>query len=116
MSSIGSGPLGIPPIVSSAAGASGQQKSADANRTQQDGNIQRFQLDRADQFEKAVGDIGESDGTDERDADGRMPWSFKNPQDSPGNPGGAGSSDGAATGHHPPDLSGDCGRQLDLDA
>lgn len=74
MSSISSGPMGIAPLASSAAGAAGQQRAADANRVTQDGNIQRFQLDRADQLEKTVGDIGESDETDERDADGRMPW------------------------------------------
>jgi len=77
MSSIGSGPMGIAPLASSVAGAAGQQKAADANRVQQDGNVQRFQLDRADQLEKTVGDIGESDGTDERDADGRMPWAIQ---------------------------------------
>ena len=74
MSSIGPGPMGIPPLASSAAGSASQQKAADVNRVQQDGNVQRFQLDRAAQLDKAVGDIGESDGTDERDADGRMPW------------------------------------------
>jgi hypothetical protein len=112
MSSIGSGPLGIPPIVSSAAGAAGQQKPAEANRTQQDGNIQRFELERADQFEKTVGDIGQSDGADDRDADGRMPWSFQRPNR---NPGASGSSEpGQAP--HPPDPSGDRGSRLDLDA
>ena len=110
MSSIGSGPLGIPPLVNSAAGAAGQQKSAEANRVQQDGNVQRFQLDRADQLEKAVGDIGESDSTDERDADGRMPWSFKRPGSS--SPGDAEISPGP----HAPDLSQERGGQLDLDA
>jgi hypothetical protein len=109
MSSIGSGPVGMGPIVQSAAGVTGQQKSAEANRTQQDGNVQRFQLDRADQFEKTVGDIGESDGTDERDADGRLPWTFK----PPGTPA---KKDGESPGQHAADLSGERGRTLDLDA
>jgi hypothetical protein len=112
MSSIGSGPLGIPPLANSAAGVGGQQKSAEANRTQHDGQVQKFQLDRADQYEKTVGDIGESDGTDERDADGRMPWKFQPP--------GANQSDGSAAGQtpapHPPDLAKEPGTQLDLDA
>lgn len=112
MSSIGSGPIGIPPLVSSAAGTAGQQKSAEADRVHQDGNVRRFQLDRADQFEKAVGDIGESDGADDRDADGRMPWSFKQPRSPSKN-----SSDAApSAGPHPPDLTEERGRQLDLDA
>ncbi len=110
MSSIGSGPVGIPSIVSSAAGVTGQQKSAEANRVQQDGNIRRFQIDRADQFEKAVGDIGASDGTDERDADGRMPWTFQQRN--------ASSKDDAGTepDSHAPDLSEERGLQLDLEA
>ena len=111
MSSIGSGPGGIPPIVSSAAGTQAQQKSADTNRTQQDGNVQRFQMDRADQYEKAVGDIGESDSTDDRDADGRMPWVIKRTQNSS-------SDDATATppANHAPDPLLERGQQLDLDA
>jgi hypothetical protein len=112
MSSIGSGPLGIPPLANSAAGVGGQQKSAEANRANHDGQIQKFQLDRADQYEKTVGDIGESDGTDERDADGRMPWKFKLP--------GAGKPDGSSSSQtpqpHPPDLAKERGNSLDLDA
>jgi hypothetical protein len=112
MSSIGSGPLGIPPLASSAAGVSGQQKSADGDRIRHDGQIQKFQLDREDQFENTVGDIGASDGTDERDADGRMPRSFKQSV-------GGRRQDGASSGKgtsRPPDLTQERGRQLDLDA
>ena len=44
MSSIGSGPIGMAPLASSVAATAAQQKSADVNRVQQDGNVQRFQL------------------------------------------------------------------------
>lgn len=108
MSSIGTGPMGVPPLASSVAGAGGQQKTAETDRANHDGQVQKFQLDRADQFEKSVGDIGASDGTDERDADGRMPWSFKR---SPG----SGKDDGS-TPSHAPDPAGERGGQLDLDA
>jgi hypothetical protein len=112
MSSIGTGPLGIPPLASSVAGAGAQQKSADADRAQHDGQIQKFQLDRADQYEKAVGDIGESDGADDRDADGRLPWKFQRPAAKTPE----GSSSGATPHTHPPDLAQERGTQLDLDA
>lgn len=111
MSSIGSGPSGIPPLVSSAAGTSAQQKAAETNRTNHDGRVQKFQLDRADQLEKTIGDIGESDGTDERDADGRMPWIIRRTKPSDGDASGE-----AASGPHPPDLNAERGTQLDLDA
>jgi hypothetical protein len=112
MSSIGSGPIGISPIVNSAAGVGGQQKSADVNRTQHDAGIQRRQSDRADQFEKTVGDIGESDGTDERDADGRLPWTFK----PPGPPSPQQEDASGTSRQHAADLTGERGRTLDLDA
>jgi len=107
MSSIGTGPLGIPPLASSVAGVGAQQKSAEVDRTQHDGQVQKFQLDRADQYEKTVGDIGESDGTDDRDADGRMPWKFQRtaakPSDEPPQA-------------HPPDPAKERGTRLDVDA
>lgn len=111
MSSIASGPMGIPPLVGSSAGTNAQQKSAETNRTNHDGRVQKFQLDRADQFEKTVGDIGESDGTDERDADGRMPWVIRRKRSSDGGPTGE-----QAHGPHAPDLNAERGTQLDLDA
>ncbi len=109
MSSIGSGPLGIPPLVSSAAGVAGQQKSAETNRVNQDGNVQKFQLDRADQFEQTVGDVSASNETDERDADGRMPWSFQRGH-------ATGPGDETSSPPHAPDLTQERGGQLDLDA
>jgi hypothetical protein len=110
MSSIGSGPMGVTPLASSVAGAAGQQKAADANRVQQDGNVQRFQLDRADQLEKTVGDIGESDGTDERDADGRMPWVVKRQG------AGGGQEHESSRRARPADPQEERGGTLDLDA
>lgn len=110
MSSIGSGPTGIPPLASSVAGAAGQQRAADANRVQQDGNVQRFQLDRADQLEKAVGDIGESDEADERDADGRMPWVIKRTAQK------ADQEQGSSPRPKPADPLEERGRSIDLDA
>jgi hypothetical protein len=99
-------------LASSVAGAGGQQKSADVNRTQQDGAARKFQIDRADQLEKTLGDIGESNETDDdRDADGRMPWSFQRT--------GAGAealSDPPIPSRHAPDLTQERGGQLDLDA
>lgn len=111
MSSISSGPLGIPPLVSSSAGTNAQQKSAETNRAHHDGRVQKFQLDRADQLEKTVGDIGESDGTDDRDADGRMPWVIQRRKSSDG-----GSNGERDHGPHAPDLNAERGTQLDLDA
>lgn len=110
MSSIGSGPMGIAPLASSAAGGVGQQRAADANRVTQDGNVQRFQLDRADQLEKAVGDIGESDETDERDADGRMPWVVKRTEQQPDQ------DQGSPPRPKPADPLEERGGTLDLDA
>lgn len=111
MSSIGSGPMGIPPLVSSAAGTNAQQKSAETNRANHDAGVQRFQLDRADQLEKTVVDIGESDGADgDRDADGRMPWVIQRRKASDGEAGNQ------PSGPHAPDLNAERGNQLDLDA
>ncbi len=110
MSSIGTGPLGIPPLASSVAGVGAQQKSAEVDRTHHDGQIQKFQLDRADQYEKTVSDVGESDGTDDRDADGRMPWRFQHPAKS------AEAGPGTTPQAHAPDLAKERGTQLDLDA
>lgn len=111
MSSIGSGPIGLGPLTNSVAGASGQQKAADVNRTQQDAAARKFQIDRADQLEKTLGDIGESNETDDdRDADGRMPWTFQRS--------GSG-KDASATPdalRHAPDLTQERGGTLDLDA
>lgn len=111
MSSIGSGPLGIPPLINSTAGTNAQQKSAETNRTNHDNSVQKFQLDRADQLEKTIGDIGESDSTDDRDADGRMPWVIRRRQVSDENP-----SNSSAGGSHAPDPNAERGTQLDLDA
>lgn len=112
MSSIGSGPIGLGPLTNSVAGAGGQQKAADVNRTQQDAAARKFQIDRADQLKKTLGDIGESNQTDDdRDADGRMPWTFQRS--------GTGKDASAATPSppkHAPDLSHERGGTLDLDA
>ena len=111
MSSMGVGPGGVSPLVNSLAGTGAQQKSAETNRVQRDGQLQKFQLDRADQFEKTVGDIGQSDGTDERDADGRMPWSFQRRHS-----GDAVRPDHEGDVPHAADPSAERGTQLDLDA
>lgn len=112
MSSIGSGPLSIPPLASSVAGATSQQKSADVNRAQQEAAARKFQLDRAAQTEKALGDIGESNETDDdRDADGRMPWSFQQSGNGKGS-----ATDSTQPARHAPDITQERGGQLDLDA
>ena len=111
MSTIGSGGF-VPPIASSVAGATGQQKTAEINRTNQEGAERKFQLDRAAQSEKALGDIGESNQTDDdRDADGRMPWSFahRTGEKSTG-------TESASPQKHAQDPSQERGNQLDLDA
>ncbi len=111
MSTIGSGGF-VPPLASSVAGATGQQKTAEINRTNQEAAERKFQLDRAAQSEKALGDIGESNQTDDdRDADGRMPWSL-----APRTAEKSAGQESAAPSKHAQDLTHERGNQLDLDA
>jgi hypothetical protein len=74
MSAIGGGGLNLGPLATTPAGIAGQQRVAGADRQQAEAAERKFQLDRQAATEKTVGDIGASDETQDRDADGRQPW------------------------------------------
>src|SRR3989304_1536162 len=102
------GPLGG--INVSAAGTPlAQAKGTDVERASQDVGAQHRNVVYEQKAEAAAG-IGEADGedhqTDERDADGRLPWQFpgKNPA----------SKDDANRPSHNRDATGACGNLLDL--
>ncbi len=103
------GPLGN--IAASAAGAPlAQTKGAELDRTHQDSASHQRRVQTEQKAEDAAG-IGQTDGeehqTDERDADGRLPWEIPNrPQQSPEEPASASS--------RPKDPTGETGAQLDL--
>jgi hypothetical protein len=109
MSTIGAGGLPSIPLAGSNAGVAGQQKVAAGNQQAGEAAERKFQLDQQALTEKAVGDIGASDETGDRDGDGREPWRFI------GRKGAGGSSPGPA-GPKAKDADGERGRQLDLDA
>ncbi len=109
MSSVGFGPAGIPPLVSSTAGAAGQQRTANANQQSAEAAQRKFAIDQNTLTAKAVGDIGAMDESGDRDADGRQPWMLH--------------QRGNGQGEHPgqskpkaPDPDGERGGVLDLDA
>ncbi len=90
MSSVGFGPAGIPPLVSSTAGAAGQQRTANAGQQSADAAQRKFAMDQQALTAKAVGDVGAMDESGDRDADGRQPWmrqqAGSGPDGKPGNP------------------------------
>jgi hypothetical protein len=108
MSAIGGGGMNIGPLVGSSAGVSGQRRVGETARQQAEAAERKFELDQQALTERAVGDIGASDEANDRDADGRQPWTIVRRRPSRG---GASSSDSRAT-----DADAECGSQLDLDA
>lgn len=107
MSSVGFGPAGIPPLVSSTAGAAGQQRVAGANQQSTEAAQRKFAVDQNALTAKAVGDIGAMDESGDRDADGRQPWALQKR--------GKGGASGQQT-PKAPDPDGERGGQLDLEA
>lgn len=109
MSSVGFGAGGINPLVSSTAGLAGQQRVANAGQQSADAAQQKFAVDQNALTTKAVGDVSDLSETDDRDADGRQPWSFQRRQ-----------QDASGQGRPPtprvPDPDGERGGQLDFDA
>ena len=108
MSSVGFGPAGIPPLVSSTAGAAGQQRTASANQQSAEAAQRKFAMDQNALTAKAVGDIGAMDESGDRDADGRQPWMLQK----------RGQGHGGQAGHAPhkaPDPDGERGGVLDLE-
>lgn len=109
MSTIGSGAGGIPPIVSSAAGTAGQQRVGAKNQQQAVASERQFKLDQAVQHAEKVGDVGASSETsDERDADGRLPWQLTQRQGGQGQP--------QEQKPHARDPDGEVGSNVDFDA
>ncbi|HOM16966.1 MAG TPA: hypothetical protein PK777_11415 [Thermoguttaceae bacterium] len=104
------GPLGN--IAAGAAGAPlAQTKGAELDRTHQESASHQRRVQTEQQAADAAG-IGQTDGqdhqTDERDADGRLPWEIpnrpaQNPQEESSPPAG-----------RTPDPNGQIGAQLDL--
>jgi len=108
MSSVGLGPAGIPPLVSSTAGAAGQQKIANSGQQSAEAAQRKFAMDQQTLTAKAVGDIGAMDESGDRDADGRQPWARHQTG------GGAGGSSGQPA-PKAPDPDGERGGMLDLE-
>lgn len=108
MSTIGTGGPGFLPIVGSAAGAAGQQRVATTNQQHAEAAERKFAIDQQAQTDKALGDVAESEQSDERDADGRQPWSFSRRRP-PAQP-------GAHTEPHAVDPDHERGATLDLEA
>lgn len=72
MSAIGPGGMGSLPLAGSVAGT--QSRAADLDRQKADAADQKWQADQLELSAKRLGDIAQSDGTGDRDADGRLPW------------------------------------------
>jgi hypothetical protein len=72
MSLIGFSNIGAMHLAGSAAGT--QAGGADTDAVKQNGSAQKSTADRDAQSARALGDVGEADLTDDRDADGRQPW------------------------------------------
>lgn len=108
MSSVGFGAGGINPLVSSTAGAAGQQRVANTGQQAADAAQRKFAVDQQTLTAKAVGDVSDPSQTDDRDADGRQPWAFQRQQQ-----GGAGNGQPHAP--RVPDPDGERGGALDFD-
>lgn len=108
MSSVGLGAGGINPLVSSTAGAAGQQRIANAGQQSAGAAQQKFAVDQQALTAKAVGDVSDLSETDDRDADGRQPWAFQRHQHGQG-------GDGHPPAPRVPDPDGERGGQLDFD-
>lgn len=108
MSTIGSGGLPSIPLTGSVAGVSGQQRVASGNQQAGEAAERKFQLDQQALTEKALGDIGASDQTGDRDGDGRELWRFIGRK-----PGSGKSSTDCPKAK---DSDGERGGQLDLEA
>ncbi len=109
MSTIGSGAGGVPPIASSVAGTAGQQRVASKNQQQAVASERQFKMDQAVQHAEKVGDVGASSETsDDRDADGRLPWQLTQRQGGQGQP--------QEQTPHARDLDGEVGSNVDFDA
>ena len=109
----------IPPVTTPAAHIAGsaagaQRRDAAADRLAEAGAEQRITSDRQELSARSLGDVGQMDGSADRDADGRR--YDEPPEELPAlNP----AEDPEATAAEPPrvpDASGDRGRRLDLDA
>jgi hypothetical protein len=109
MSTIGAGGLPSIPLASANAGVAGQQKVGSGNQQAGEAAERKFHLDQQALTEKAVGDIGASDETGDRDGDGREPWRFIGRK-------GVGGNSGGSSGPKAKDADGERGGQLDLDA
>lgn len=107
MSTIGGGGFILPPLASAPAGVAGQQRAAGIDQQQAEAAERKFQLDRQATAEKAVGDIGASDETHDRDADGRQPWVITRRKTAP-------KDDASAAPTSPADPNQERGGQLDL--
>ncbi len=116
MSGINPGSIGNVPLTSSVAGLAGQQRSAAAGEKAAEQAAVKFQLDRNAAREKAVGDVASADETDDRDADGRLPWGFTEEGAPPPKATENRGQPPRKTAGHPPDLDGERGRVLDIDA
>ncbi|MGW8258435.1 MAG: hypothetical protein ACWGMZ_13195 [Thermoguttaceae bacterium] len=99
-------------VLASAAGAPlAQTKGSDLDHTSQDVGAQQRQVANEQKAEMAAG-VGQTDGedhqTDERDADGRLPW--KQPPETQQ----LAPDDSAKEEPHSRDVSGESGNLLDL--
>ncbi|GIX03216.1 MAG: hypothetical protein KatS3mg113_0222 [Planctomycetaceae bacterium] len=77
MSSVGgAGWLPPTPLVSSTAGVAGQRRIAESDALQADKASRDQQHQQRLSAERAVSDVTDPSQTGDRDADGRLPWTF----------------------------------------
>ena len=72
MSIIGPGNVGALNLAGSLAGS--QRNNANADSIKQQGSERKFQIDRQEATAHSLEDVGETETSPERDADGRMPF------------------------------------------
>lgn len=108
MSTIGGG-VPLVPLAGSAGGQLGLQRAAGTNHQVAQSQTQAQHAAREAQLERSIGDVGESEGTGDRDADGREAWRWQRGAAGPATP-------GAIQHPHSVDVDGECGGTLDIEA
>lgn len=98
-------------LQSSFAGA--QKSEANVDKQKAEAAQQNMSIDKKAMTEHQMQDVGNADKSGDRDADGRMPFGFDGEEEHPE------SKDSQSEDHHStraPDVEGELGTNLDLDA
>ena len=109
MSAIGGGNPANIPLVGSVAGSAGQQRVAGVNQQVEAAAAQTFAAQRQAQLNRAIGDVGESAESGDRDADGREAWRWSEKT-------GSHRASPSESAKHAVDPDAERGQALDLDA